>query len=229
MKKILIIGPILPQWSDIDCFSKNLSFLKKDYNLSFFDPFKFFDKKITLKFFYQKWRNFLKKQEDSYDVFMGFSFGGVILQQCFSFFEISGKPIVLFSTPSFSDDLIHKKLSKVVFLAGKGLVKEAILCLNKHVYYPNMKIDNFVITELEQAANRLSFGLKSILTTDSRKILQSTHVNYLNLIGEHSDLVNYRNVIEVKSGKVVQVPNSGMRVLECNQDYCINSIKELLA
>jgi len=38
MKKILVVGPALPEWSDMRAIAKSLHFLSEHYELDFIDP-----------------------------------------------------------------------------------------------------------------------------------------------------------------------------------------------
>ncbi len=77
---------------------------------------------------------------EHYDIFFGFSFGGVILQQCFSLFEQFRKHIILFSTPTFANDALIKKLGEVISLSKEHRLNDALVSLYQHVFYPNILI-----------------------------------------------------------------------------------------
>ncbi len=76
----------MPQQSDIESIASTLSFLEAVYQIDFIDPLainKTFSIDISNDVYYQLWQDHLKKWLVNYDAFFGFSFGGVILQQCF--------------------------------------------------------------------------------------------------------------------------------------------------
>ena len=170
----------------------------------------------------------MQKIIPQYDAFFGLSFGGVILQQCFSLFEQIKKPIVLFSSPSFADDALKRKLREVISLCKELRVDEALISLYQHVFYPNQPTQPFLYDDKEATAARVIFGLQHVLDTDSQAILQQTKVAYLHLMGEASQLVNVKNVVMAKTGSLLLVPNAGMRVLQSNRLFCERAILERL-
>ncbi|TAK75002.1 MAG: hypothetical protein EPO11_06130 [Gammaproteobacteria bacterium] len=212
MKKIVVFGPVLPQWSDIQFIANTLQFLRPHYEIDFIDPLE----SLTT------WQKKMGLLLDQYDVFLGFSLGGVILQQSFSQFENRDKSLILFSVPSFIDTLLQERLSTVIDLAEKKQVNEAIHCLNRYVSYPNQPSlqEEYLLNET-LASLRLSQGLRFVLETDSRSILQNTPLPHLHFIGEKSQLVNKNNVISPKTGQLMIVPHAGMRVLQDNLSYCM--------
>src|SRR5690606_27144516 len=92
---------------------------------------------ISNEAYYQLWQDHLKKWLATYDAFLGFSFGGVILQQCFSLFANRKKPIILFSTPTFADRALQKKLGDVIALCKANRVNDALVSLYKEVFSPH--------------------------------------------------------------------------------------------
>jgi hypothetical protein len=227
-KKILILLPDLPQKSYLEPIAQSLYFLNGDYHLEFIDPTELGSGEEDSHYFHQcqKW---LKNKLPHYDAFFGFSFGGVILQQCFSLFEQLNKPIVLFSTPSFADTELKSKLEEVIHLCKADCIEDALVSLYKHVFYPNQQSPTrFDIKDKKDAARRMIFGLQKVLDTDSRAILQQTTVHYMHLIGDCSHLVNVRNVVVATSGRLVKVPAAGMRVLQDNPAFCEAVILEQL-
>ncbi|WP_028388884.1 alpha/beta hydrolase [Legionella fairfieldensis] len=228
MKKILVLAPVMPQQSDLESLANTLSFLQEGNQIDFIDPLS-----ITEKFsqaaYYEFWQNELKKKILHYDALFGFSFGGIILQQCFPGFAGIRKPIILFSTPTFADRTLEEKLGKVIRLSREKRIDEALYALYSPVFYPNHPPQEVLTTHNKKsAARRLIFGLQRVLHTDSRTILQETEVTHLHLIGEHSQLVNRTNVNAPKTGRLVEVPGAGMRVLQNNPAYCHKLIMEWL-
>ena len=186
-------------------------------------------KNISDTAYYHLWEQELVKHIPHYDAFFGFSLGGVILQQCFSLFVSNNKPIVLFSTPTYSDQALTQKLGEVIDLCKKNHVDEALQSLYQHVYYPNsIPTHSYEPLNSEIAAKRLIYGLTRVLETDSTLIVKESNIKHLHLIGEHSYLVNANNVVAPKTGRLLTVPGAGMRVLSDNLSYCKHAIWETL-
>jgi hypothetical protein len=231
-KKILAIAPVMPQQSDIESIASTLSFLQTVYQIDLIDPLAINNElstDIANEHYYQLWQAHLSKWLTNYDAFFGFSFGGVILQQNFSLFAQSKKPVVLFSTPTFADSALQKKLSHVIELCKASRVNDALAFLYKDVFYPHdSPLQILAKSSLAKAANRLIFGLQRVLNTDAKSILQHTTVEHLHLIGEYSNLVNKENVLAPRTGNLFIVPQAGMRVLQDNPPYCKRLILERL-
>lgn len=230
MKKrtILVLAPIMPQRSELETIAPTLSFLEPTYQLEFVDPLSITSAVSNLAY-YARWQDRLSHCVNQYDAFIGFSFGGVILQQCFSLFENLNKPLILFSTPSFADVSLSAKLGEVITLCEQAAVEQALISLYRHVFFPNQPPAGVLKTEdCSLAANRLIFGLQRVLTTDSRPVLAEASVQHLHLIGENSHLVNQDNVVAPKTGRLAIVPGASMRVLQDNRAYCQKIILETL-
>ena len=229
LKKMLVIAPVMAQPTDIKSIAKSLSFLENDYELSFVDPLTIMNN-VDNASYYQLWGEALKPGLPNYDAFMGFSFGGVILQQCFSLFSQLNKPVILFSTPTFADLPLAEKLGGVVNLCKENRLETALATLYDDVYYPDSRPEqSFEIHDSGCAVNRLIFGLTRVLDTNSTRVVQESTVRHLHLIGEYSNLVNRDNVISAPNGRLVAVPGAGMRVLEANFPYCKQLIMETLS
>lgn len=227
-KRILVLVPVMPDQSDIESIAKTLTFLQGDFQLDFLDPLSILEP-VSKEAYYQLWQNELAKRLNDYEGFFGFSFGGVILQQCFSLFAATPKNILLFSTPTFADEGLQKKLGEVIRLCQENKVGEALRYLYPQVFYPNLPPpEAFLVADEKEAARRLIFGLQRVLETDSRKILNDTRVDHLHLIGEYSRLVNLDNVTQPKTGRLVVVPKAGMRILQDNESFCHNLIVQRL-
>jgi hypothetical protein len=227
-KKILIITPVQHSPSYIEPILKPLSFLDDQYSFHPIDSLAQM-KDIPNKEYYHYWEQELTQHIPHYDAFFGFSFGGVIIQQCLPLFASAHKPIVLFSTPTFADQSLAKKLGKVIDFCKEGKMVEALFSLYEHVYYPN-KIPPQETQPFEpvMAAKRMIFGLTRVLETDSTSALEENQVNHLHLIGELSDLVNKGNVIAPSKGTLLSVPGAGMRMLRDNLPFCKKVILEAL-
>ena len=226
-KNIAVFLPDLPQKSFIKPLADSLFFLS-DYNIEFIDPYDI-HLDVSNEEYYRCWQQQINTMMDNYDVFFGFSFGGVILQQCLSLFEHQNKQIILFSTPTYANDALTKKLSQVVSLCKQHQLNEALSALYQHVYYPNKhRQQSYAIDNVIQSQDRVIFGLQRVLATDSTEIVKHTKVDHLHLIGEFSDLVNQDNVIAPKTGELIIIPQAGMRVLQDNLPFCRNIILDRL-
>lgn len=229
-KKLLAIGPITPKYSEIVSISDSLNFLRPNYEIKFFDSLENVSNDTSSKNFYFDWLNRLKYESSNFDGFLGFSFGGVILQKSFTVFNNINKPIILFSTPSFIDHSLSRKLTAIVEKIKSGRLTEAIQYLDTNVFYPNIPPKkSYYPDNSEEESLRMIKGIEFILTADSRKILGATTNKYLHFVGDESLLVNRDNVVQSINGKIDYVPVSGMRVLQDNPHYCINKISEFLS
>ncbi|HHT9951687.1 TPA: hypothetical protein ACT9K3_001527 [Legionella pneumophila] len=219
-KRLLIIGPVSTQSSSLRHLSQNLSFLNPYYSIKCLDPL------VTLQEcpdeeYYGIWQNQLKPLIKIYDAFVGFSFGGVILQQCFSILSGEKKQIILFSTPTFADSILREKLETVISLCSQNKLEEGLSSLYQAVYAPHSIPDaSLQYLNRELAIKRLIFGLTKVLKTNCVSILNHCNVNHLHLIGEKSQLVNTNNVIKPSCGQLIVVPEASMRVLESNPTFC---------
>lgn len=219
-KKILTLGPVMPFASEMATIASTLAFLDQDYQIDYLDPL-LIQAELTNEAYYALWEKEIKKRSDYYDVFLGFSFGGVILQQCFDWFAGLKKTILLFSTPTFADPALEEKLGLVVRLCKERELTKALNYLYEQVFYPNpspLKWEGFEYSDL--VASRLIFGLQRVLATNSAQIVKSSLVEYLHLIGDSSALVNQGNVEAPKMGHLIRVPGAGMRVLQDNPNFC---------
>ncbi len=230
--KILTLGPVSAQPEDIQSIAASLSFLKNHFHIDYLDSLSIM-KELPNKEYYGLWKEKLANKINSYDAFFGFSFGGIILQQCFSLFEQFSKPIILFSTPTFANPDLIKKLGNVITLCEENQLEKALRALYEPVFYPNPIPESMIIpspiNQSQQAIKRLIFGLKRVLETDSRKALKAHPVDHLHFIGEYSNLVNNNNVWEAPHGRLVVVPKASMRVLQDNPAYCQKIILEALS
>jgi len=221
MKKILVIGPALAEWSEIKAIEASLQFLVPQYSIDFIDPLEEVNADTHRKDFFAGWHDKLQTLIPGYHAIFGFSLGGVILQHCLDLVEQENKPLVFISVPSFSDDLLSKRLDQVIRLIKENLMAVALHELNRYVFYPYEAPQHFNLNHPERAALRLSRGLQFVLEADSRPMLQKTRVTYLHLIGENSQLVNSGNVITSPNSQLVIIPRSGMRVLQNNLTDCM--------
>lgn len=228
-KKIITIGPVSAQSEDMASIASTLSFLDEDYDVDYLDSLSIMEN-VPNQTYYELWKQKLTPCVNEYDAFLGFSFGGVIIQQCFPLFATHlHKPIILFSTPTFADTELIKKLGKVIQLCHEKKLEEALNALYQPVFYPNpMPALSINTIDEEQAYARLIFGLSRVLNTDSTTALQENTVEHTHLIGEYSDLVNKSNVAPPNNGHLEVVPKASMRVLQDNPSFCQKVIMEIL-
>lgn len=224
-KKILVVGPVLADWAEIHVIEKSLHFIP--HRLSFIDPLDDFSALEKRADFYTRWREKLKSLESNYDAFIGFSLGGVILQENLDL--LTGKMVMLFSSPSYIDEMLSTRLKTVIKLAREKSVQDAIIEKNRYVFSPHSAPDHAILLTNEKlAADRLAVGLEYVLGVDSKIKLQQTPTNVLHLIGEQSQLVNSNNVVAPAKGQLVIVPLAGMRVLQNNLPFCTDWILPFL-
>lgn len=227
-KKILSIGPVSAQSADNNLIANSLSFLDKHYDIDYLDSLSIMEDVPNTEY-YQLWKEKLAPYVTIYDAFFGFSFGGIIIQQCFTLFNQVHKPIILFSTPTFADPELREKLTRVLSLCQEDKLIEALTALYQPVFYPNempeLSID---MSNKTQACQRLNFGLTRVLNTDSTEILKKNTVQHLHLIGEYSHLVNRANVLKAKNGRLIIVPKASMRMLHDQLPFCQKVILEAL-
>ena len=228
-KTILVIAPIMPQRSEIAHIANTLAFLEPYCHIDIVDPLSIIDINLDMDAYYLAWQHQMVNYFEQYEAFFGFSFGGVILQQCFPLFENKSRPIVLFSTPTFSDSVLNQKLGVVIELLKINQVELALSALYNDVFYPNQQPQsNWATLDQAKAAMRLIAGLTRVLDTDSSHVLKTTTVDHLHLIGERSNLINAQNVMSPKTGLLLTVPGAGMRVLQDNLSFCKEVIIERL-
>lgn len=231
-KKILVLAPVMAWHEQTQDIIKMLSFLNNDYEIEIIDPLQSLSD-LDNERYYQAFQERLSPMLDDYDAFIGFSFGAVILKQCFNLFEQRSqqrKSIILFSAPAFADEPLRDRLGEVIALAKQLKFELAHTLLMQQVFHPHPlnDIDN-TYANPRLACARLSEGLTRVLTTDSRAVLSSTTVVHHHFIGELSYLVNRNNVIAPKHGELFIVPNAGMRVLQNNVAFCQKKMLEILA
>ncbi|MCA0402953.1 MAG: hypothetical protein LCH30_04055 [Proteobacteria bacterium] len=226
MRKILALAPVMADESEIKTLALSLHFLENQYQIDFLDPLSDgFGESNEL--YFQIWQQKLAACQKDYDAFIGFSLGGVILQQALSLFNDLNKPLFLFSTPSFADKELKAKLNQVISLAKEKRVAEALEALYSNVFIHEIPALCLSVNDEERASKRLAFGLNIVAEADSRPYLDAYPNNYLVFIGALSQLVNQKN-IAVKPSSLVVVPHAGMRVLQDNANYCQKIILDRL-
>ena len=223
-QKIVVLLPDLPQASFAEPIKQSLSFLtERHFEIDLIDPYEIHGE-MDNKQFYQLWRERLARLIEQYDIFFGFSFGGVILQQCLPLFETHNKSIFLFSSPSVINVELRQKLQQVIMLCNKGQLTAALTLLYQYVDHPNQIKRIFSIDDEALATNRLVSGLERVLTTDCQPILQTTKVAFAHFLGQESGLVKRENVVAPDSAILYTVTGAGNRVLQDNPAFCQNII-----
>ena len=219
-QKILVLAPALACASHLSSIEAMLvPFFSRGAVFDICDPLETLSD-LDNQAYYEAWSLKLAACLSQYDIVIGFSFGGVILQQNFALFEqeqFKHLPIILFSTPSFTDDALKEKLSAVIDDAKAYALDKAYTRLMQSVAYPNAS--DIISADSQNAklsCERLVQGLTRVLTTDSTNQLKQTKVNYLHCIGASSALVNQYNVFEAAGCTLATIASAGMRVLQDN-------------
>lgn len=234
-KKLLVLCPVLPNPMDIVRIQSSLAFLTQYYELTYNDPLEVVeqDPKIFFKIHQDKLLSII----NNYDAVLGFSLGGILVQNIYAKVTDLEQKIVLLSTPSFINDKLEVNLKNIIDLIGQGTdkakVNSAFDLFYNLVNYASTNSSGITTQPNKQnfdmnASFRLAMGLSYVLATDATKVLQESSINYLNILGENSKLVNKNNVLCGKNGIVKTIPNSGMRVLEHNPELTQNLIKNYL-
>lgn len=227
-KHILVLGPKVPQASDLSTISSSLAFLETNYDITILDTLSHF-KAEQYERFKSDWQQKLSDSLGQTDVFMGFSIGGVILQHCLDLFKSSNKKIILFSPPSIIDERLKEKLYELLRLIESDKTQEAVHKLSQYVH-PNA-LDDFEKRRTipwPEIKARLAFGLQFVLNTSLLDSIEQNTASVLQLIGENSQLVKEDNIIQTQHHILKIIPNAGMRVLEDNPEYCHKVIKDWL-
>ena len=230
LQKILVLAPVMAWHEQTHDILKMLAFLQISYEIDIIDPLQTLSALDNISY-YQNWQTLLAPFFNEYKVFIGFSFGAVILQQCFHLLEQyqQKKSVILFSAPAFSDKTLQQRLGAVITLAKTLQFEAAYTQLMQQVLHPYSleKIEN-ICDNPRHACARLVEGLTRVLTTDSRAILASTSIVHQHFIGEDSYLVNRNHVMSSTRGELIIVPNAGMRVLSDNVEFCQKKMLEVL-
>ncbi|MCD6047103.1 MAG: hypothetical protein K0S08_750 [Gammaproteobacteria bacterium] len=227
-EKIAVLSPMLPSWKEIRWIKEALSFLENEYELIFLDSLDGIHAQMTLNEFLDKWQEIITQKLWDVRILFGFSLGGAILQQFFESLALAEKRVVLFSTPSFIDGSLRKKLEEVIALAKPSSIASALKLLNQYVMYPEAchNSENCELENNEQASLRTAKGLSLLMEMNAIKILKQSKVNFKHFIGQESALVNEENV--VSSENLVVIPKTGMRVLQQAPILCQEQILQFL-
>ncbi|MBI2790691.1 MAG: hypothetical protein HYX61_01935 [Gammaproteobacteria bacterium] len=228
MKALLAMSPKLPQASDLKPFSKCLDFLKSDYNITWVDPLEKF-KNLSYEEYTEYWKHKIHSWVESYDAFLGFSLGAILLQDNLNQFANRNKIIILFSPPSIIDEILKNKLSNVLSASRRGQTKQAIEMLHQYVFlethtdYEKVRLEPWSVI-----ASRVEFGLGYVLEREIPNSLKECETPVYQLVGEESRLVTKNNVFMTPKSTLQVVPNAGNRILEDNPAFSQAIVKEWL-
>ena len=224
------MAPIMPSGANIKSIESSVATLNLPYQLSFADPLSI--KEIRRMSFLMQWQKRIELMiEKGTRTFIGFSFGAVILKHVLAHAPDDNLKLIMVSPPSPLKGLLHERLSLVRALCQKGQVLEALHQLYDDVYAPKNKPSNlFYELDLSTAQSRLiqGFNLLFDLECSSSLPICPNH-KILSLIGAQSQLVTRaQGVASETNESVVTVPNAGMRVLENNLPFCLQTINSFL-
>ncbi len=220
--KWLALTPVLPEKTAIERLAQSFASLDALCDITWIDALAFDNPHQSSAQFYQAWQVFLSEQEASYTGFMGLSLGGVILQQCLPTLT-TPKPILLFSTPSYIDDILACILKKVIRLARNDQTTTALNYLYQHVYC-NYQPQDLAEQVAPTSRVRLISGLNKVLAGDTRAFCTANIHPGLHFIGACSKLVKHRHALPAPNIKLITVPDAGMRVFEDNPAFCLANI-----
>lgn len=208
---------------------KSLFFLEKmGFKLTWVDPLEL-DLFVDNQAFSHNWQRRFKNWIDTFDVFLGFSFGGTIIQQCFSVIDAYDKPVILFSSPSRVNDTLYNKLNEVVMLCQEGALSDALDTLYRFVYLKSEQMTKLHVSNHKKGCERMISGLKRVMSTDLSLVVQAFSKKYIHFIGQHSNLITASDILMGPNGCLIQVPQAGMRILEDNPSYCQPMILDYLS
>lgn len=232
MKKILIVAPILFDWKEVSIIQNSIKSLNDIYQIDYCDPLSICDLEYGKDFadrFFKLWQSKLSVIGNNYDAIIGFSFGGVILCQCLHL--LVNKKIILISTPTLPSKHLKFKLLAISNLLKVGKLFDALKLHNGYVFAPFsnpiIKIDHDNKNNIA-GVTRLILGYDLLLHANLIECLTSSPVDTINLIGDLSELVTNHDVFFNYRHHIVIVPNSGMRVLQNNSDFCFNIIAKYI-
>ena len=220
-KKIVILSQILPYFQNAEMmFRRNFADLLNDFSFEIYDSLAFLqDSNIQMAEYAKNFLDIIKKSD--VDIFIGFSFGGAILQNLATLIP-KDKKIILISTPSIISAELKSKLEHLIDLLNKKEKLSASKALH-HFIARNSQTPLPVEDYDETAIKRLIFGFETLLTHKINK----NYLNVFNLYGELSRLVTKDDIFPQKNPNNFQIPESGMRIFDDNNNYVINLLKKL--
>ena len=232
MKKILILAPILYNWDEVVEIQKSVKHIQGKYTIDYLDPvgleYEVYGA-YTSDIFFKLWQKKIAEIKDYYDIFMGFSFGGVILCQCLSI--INNKKIILISTPTNPSSVLRYKLQSILDILKTKHIGKAIELHNNYVFAPfNNPVLNIEHKYNETNVNRLINGYSLLLQANLIPNLANANVktSTINLIGNNSNLVGIADVFFNDNHQIYKIPHSSMRVLQNNPNYCFKIIEDYI-
>ncbi len=229
MKKIIVLAPALPKWTEVEAIKKSLSFLEPEYFLCFLDPLVDAIENPQKVTDYSLWENRVKNQINDCVAFIGFSFGGIILRRCIKLFNQLSKKIIFISVPEKMDLSLRNQLTKIIEYADKEEVDFAMQEHSKYVFFPsNPLVGKVDVRDKALICKRLSIGLKAVLDENNynQENLINNRVPYTTLVGEKSKLVNINHIESSMGGRCIIIPNAGMRIFQDNPTFCQSILKE---
>ena len=221
-RKAIIVSSISPQ--NIPSIDIKTFFIETEIDhLDYLDVIDFIDNCYSFSEAVTKFNSWIQDKYNDYDIFLGFAFGGVLLQHALNL--LPNKKIILVSSPGRMEGNLQLKLSSLVDLLNKGKLLDALYKLHEFVKYDQAKsnMDECLICyPLEQhTIKRLLKGFNMILDMEIATYTSSSNV--INIVGNKSNLVTNYDV-NPSFGKTFKIPNAGMRVLEHNP----NAVKDVI-
>jgi hypothetical protein len=228
MKSLLAMSPKLPQASDLKSFSKCLDFLKSDYKITWIDPLEKF-KNLSNEEYAEYWKQKIHAWIDSYDVFLGFSLGAILLQDNLDQFLNQHKTIILFSPPSVVDEILKNKLSSILLASRSDQTQHAVQMLHQYVFLEShIDYEKVRVEPWSDIASRVEFGLEYVLNRQIPNNIKNCKTIVYQLVGAESKLVTKNNVLMTPNSILQIVPKAGNRVLEDNPGFTQAIVKEWL-
>lgn len=221
----LIFSPLRTSWPEKTPLIELVEVLLPNHKLLYVDSLQWLGESQDFFGYVKALKKDVSKFIDNADVVMGFSLGGTIIQYLFPTFSNAHKKIIIFSSPTYINYSLNKKLSLIRDLLALGKTDKAIKLFNKYVGSTVIDVDESLNIN-EQS--RLVRGINLLLTADAKVAVSQKATSYLHLLGKNSLLVSPKSVATSVNGDFQLVPNAGMRVLEDNFAYCQELIHKYL-
>lgn len=227
MKKVLILSPILFNWQEITIIKESLKFLNVIADIDYIDSTSSGKIANSAQDFFLDWRDKMMLIRDKYDIFIGFSFGGVVLQQVINI--LKGKKIIFISSPFKPSHQLKTRLNAIKILLQSGKIESGLTLHNSYVFAPfNPPANKIECTNCARDIDRVINGYSILLDTDSTIKLMQADTRSINLIGEKSSLVTVGDVFTNEFHTIVKIPSSGMRVLQDNPSFTHKIITDFI-
>ncbi len=166
-------------------------------------------------------KEWLLSQAGNYDFFIGFAYGGVVLQ--YSMDLLGDKKVILISSPEYMNEELDEKLTLLKKMLIKNLTYEAIDLLDSFIYTDQLSCKYKFNIPLKEVNLRLQNGFQMILTMEQ---FNNDSDNVMKLVGQNSKLVNINSIFA--QNNVVEIPDAGMRIIEENPHKVKETINEFL-